>query len=84
MESSVGFHAGIRRWPVPSPDGKTVFVCNRFNNDVSAVDLQTLRKSGALVLSGSHSARTFHLMVNSSLPIGCQRAGPMRTTSQGW
>jgi YVTN family beta-propeller protein len=27
--------------PVLSGDGKTLFVCNRFNNDVSAIDLQT-------------------------------------------
>ena len=25
--------------PVPSPDGKTLYVCNRFNNDVSVIDL---------------------------------------------
>ena len=27
--------------PVLSPDGRTLFVCNRFNNDVSAFDLPT-------------------------------------------
>jgi YVTN family beta-propeller protein len=27
--------------PVLSPDGKTLFVCNRFNNDVSLFDLET-------------------------------------------
>jgi YVTN family beta-propeller protein len=27
--------------PVLSPDGKTLFVCNRFNNDVSVLDLTT-------------------------------------------
>ena len=25
--------------PAPSPDGKTLYVCNRFNNDVSVIDL---------------------------------------------
>ena len=27
--------------PVLSPDGKTLFVCNRFNNDISLIDLAT-------------------------------------------
>jgi YVTN family beta-propeller protein len=27
--------------PVLSPDGKTLFVCNRFNNDISVIDLET-------------------------------------------
>ena len=27
--------------PVLSPDGKTLFVCNRFNNDISLIDLET-------------------------------------------
>ena len=27
--------------PVLSPDGKTLFVCNRFNNDISVLDLET-------------------------------------------
>ena len=27
--------------PVLSPDGKTLFVCNRFNNDISVIDLGT-------------------------------------------
>ncbi|MDF7806143.1 beta-propeller fold lactonase family protein [Pontiellaceae bacterium B12219] len=27
--------------PVLSPDGKTLYVCNRFNNDVSFIDLET-------------------------------------------
>ena len=27
--------------PVLSPDGKTLFVCNRFNNDISVINLET-------------------------------------------
>jgi YVTN family beta-propeller protein len=27
--------------PVLSPDGKTLFVCNRFDNDISLIDLET-------------------------------------------
>jgi YVTN family beta-propeller protein len=27
--------------PVLSPDGRTLFVCNRFNNDISVIDLDT-------------------------------------------
>ncbi|MGA3285597.1 MAG: c-type cytochrome [Verrucomicrobiota bacterium] len=30
--------------PVVSPDGKTVFVCNRFNNDLSVIDLATKKE----------------------------------------
>lgn len=30
--------------PVLSPDGKTLFVCNRFNDDVSVFDLETKRE----------------------------------------
>jgi YVTN family beta-propeller protein len=30
--------------PVLSPDGKTLFVCNRFNNDVSVFDLATQKE----------------------------------------
>jgi YVTN family beta-propeller protein len=29
--------------PVISPDGKTLFVCNRFNNDVSVIDANTAK-----------------------------------------
>jgi YVTN family beta-propeller protein len=31
--------------PILSPDGKTLFVCNRFNNDVSVFDLGTKRET---------------------------------------
>jgi YVTN family beta-propeller protein len=31
--------------PVISPDGKTLFVCNQFNNDVSVIDLATKREA---------------------------------------
>jgi YVTN family beta-propeller protein len=30
--------------PVISPDGKTLFVCNQFNNDVSVIDLMAKRE----------------------------------------
>jgi YVTN family beta-propeller protein len=30
--------------PVLSPDGRTVFVCNRFNDDVSVLDLETKKE----------------------------------------
>jgi YVTN family beta-propeller protein len=30
--------------PVVSPDGKTLYVCNRFNNDVSVIDLMTKKE----------------------------------------
>lgn len=29
--------------PVPSPDGKVLFICNRFNNNVAVVDLAQLK-----------------------------------------
>jgi len=30
--------------PVLNPDGRTLYVCNRFNNDVSVIDLATLKE----------------------------------------
>lgn len=30
--------------PVLSPDGRTLYVCNRFNNDVSVIDVATLKE----------------------------------------
>lgn len=30
--------------PVLSPDGKTLFVCNRYNNDISVIDLPTMKE----------------------------------------
>ena len=61
--------------PVVSPDGKTLFVCNRFNDDISVVDLatqQTLRRipvrrepvAAAITQDGRH------LLVANHLPRG--------------
>ncbi len=32
--------------PVPTPDGKRAYVCNRFDNDVSAIDLAAAKELG--------------------------------------
>ncbi len=61
--------------PVVSPNGKTLFVCNRFNDDVSVVDLttgKTLRRipvrrepvAAAITPDGKH------LLVANHLPLG--------------
>ncbi|MGQ9576912.1 MAG: hypothetical protein ACUVUC_16535 [Thermoguttaceae bacterium] len=34
--------------PVVSPDGKRLYVCNRFNNNVSVIDLEASKESGRL------------------------------------
>ncbi len=61
--------------PVLSPDGKTLYVCNRFDNDVSVVELATgqtvarvpvLREPVAAVLSADGS----NLFVANHLPEG--------------
>ena len=39
------FNAGYQaQSPVLSPDGRTLCICNRFNNDVSVIDLTTLKE----------------------------------------
>jgi YVTN family beta-propeller protein len=61
--------------PVISRDGKTLFVCNRFNNDVSAIDLKTKGTTRRIavprepVAAGLSKDGRF-LLVASSLPIG--------------
>jgi YVTN family beta-propeller protein len=37
--------------PVPSPDGRWLYVCNQFNNDVEVVDLATRRDAGRIPVS---------------------------------
>jgi YVTN family beta-propeller protein len=71
--------------PVLSPDGKTLYVCNRFDNDVSIIDLATGRElkrvrvdrepvSAALTPDGSLLLVANHLQAESAnkLHIGAQ------------
>jgi YVTN family beta-propeller protein len=61
--------------PVLAPDGRTLFVCNRFNDDVSVFDLRTQKEirripvrrepvAAAITLDGRH------LLVANHLPAG--------------
>ena len=34
-----------------TPDGKTLFVCNRFNDDVSVIDLSTAEENARIAVS---------------------------------
>jgi YVTN family beta-propeller protein len=34
--------------PVPSPDGKTLYICNRFNNNVSVIDLASRKETAKI------------------------------------
>ena len=58
--------------PVLSPDGRTLYVCNRFNNDVSVFDLATKKEirriavprepfSAAVTPDGKHLLVANHL-----------------------
>ena len=47
--------------PVVSPDGKTLVVCNRFNNDVSLIDLATRTETGRIAVPREPVAAVFSL-----------------------
>lgn len=61
--------------PVASADGKTLFVCNRFNNDVSIIDLQGKRPSPRVAVQREPVAAALtrdghYLLVANLLPTG--------------
>ncbi|MHC1765160.1 MAG: cytochrome c peroxidase [Verrucomicrobiia bacterium] len=61
--------------PVPHPDGKTVYVCNRFNNDVSVVDLESGREARRIPVQREPVAAALtpngrFLIVANHLPAG--------------
>ncbi|TAN36790.1 MAG: cell surface protein [Verrucomicrobia bacterium] len=61
--------------PVLAPDGKTLFVCNRFNNDVSVLDLPTQKELKRIPVLREPVAATItadgkYLLVANHLPTG--------------
>jgi YVTN family beta-propeller protein len=61
--------------PVVSPDGKTLYVCNRFNNDVSAIDLALGREVCHIPVEREPVAADItkdgkYLLVANHLPTG--------------
>ena len=69
--------------PVLSPDGKTLYVCNRFNDDVSVIDLgdeegDPAHSGPARTGGGGASLRTASACW---WPITCTPAAPTPTTS---
>jgi YVTN family beta-propeller protein len=61
--------------PVLSPDGMTLFVCNRFNNDVSEIDLNTGVEVRRIPVKREPTAATLTkdgkmLLVSNHLPDG--------------
>jgi YVTN family beta-propeller protein len=61
--------------PVPSADGKTLFVCNRFDNDVSVIDLQTRKELARIPVqrepvAAAQTADGKFLLVANLLPAG--------------
>jgi YVTN family beta-propeller protein len=61
--------------PVISPDGKTLFVCNQFNNDVSVIDLAAKREVRRIAVQREPVAADItkdgkYLLVANHLPTG--------------
>jgi len=61
--------------PVLHPDGRTLYVCNRFNNDVSVIDLATVKELKRIPVSREPVAAVItpdgrHLFVANLLPAG--------------
>jgi YVTN family beta-propeller protein len=61
--------------PVVSPDGKTLYICNRFNNDVSAIDLALRREVCHIPVQREPVAADItkdgkYLLVANQLPTG--------------
>lgn len=59
--------------PALSPDGKTLAVCNRFNNNVSLIDVPSRKESGRVAVSREPVAAAFspdgrQLLIASHLP----------------
>lgn len=61
--------------PVLSPDGKTLYVCNRFNDDVSVFDVATRTERCRIPVRREPTAAAVtpdgrHLLVANHLPVG--------------
>jgi YVTN family beta-propeller protein len=68
-----GYHA---QSPVLSPDERTLYVCNRFNNDVSVINLDTLKETKRVAVAREPIAAAliadgrFLLVANHLQPTG--------------
>jgi len=64
--------------PVPSPDGRTLYVCNRFNNDVSVMDVaarkELRRKDGSYIRFEDNAAV---IIDKAGEPVGTRVFGPV-------
>jgi YVTN family beta-propeller protein len=69
-------HAGHTAMaPVLCPDNRTLLACNRFNNDVSVIDLKTGKETGRIAVRREPVAATLanhgkYLLVANRLPAG--------------
>lgn len=66
--------------PVPSPDGKRLYVCDQFDNDVRVIDLQTQKTTARIAVKREPvgAALTLDgrfLLVANALPAGRADAG---------
>ena len=72
----IALRAGHRATaPVLSPDGKTLYVCNRFNNDVSVFDLDTMTELRRIPVecepvAAALTLGTRYLLIANHLPNG--------------
>ncbi len=65
--------------PVVSADGKTLYLCNRFNNDVSVIDTKSGKTRSRIPvkrepLAAALSSDGVHLLVVNHLPAGAANA----------
>jgi YVTN family beta-propeller protein len=61
--------------PVVSPDGKTLYICNQFNNDISVIDLVAQKEVSRIAVLREPVAAALtpdgkHLFVANHLPAG--------------
>ncbi|MBZ5583426.1 MAG: glycogen debranching enzyme N-terminal domain-containing protein, partial [Acidobacteriia bacterium] len=58
--------------PVPGPDGKTLYVCNRFNNSIGVIDLAAKREVTRIAVPREPFAaaitRRYHGLLIAALP----------------
>ena len=71
--------------PVLHPSGKTLYVCNRFNNDISVIDLTALREIkrvpvGREPVAASITPDGKYLFVANHLHHGCANAQKVAST----
>ena len=77
-----GHYAGA---PVASPDGKRLYVCNRFDNNVSVIDLETKKEVARIPAVREPIAAAMTPDGRPwSWPTICPTTGPTATTWPPW